>query len=225
VHQLFYMLASGSRTHGQAQTPCLPRRACAAAISRKHQSSVMPNINMSCKTRLTSAQRCSGRLKSRGRGTATRRHVCSQQEWHCLPGRDPTARNRCLSEREPAAETATMLYQMSTWCRRGLPATSRQYVSQDTPSTMQLTHQTPVHRHKRCAAVWLWSCCCCASMHTPSTCSDITQPCCVNAPFDRAQCHVHMQQTANGQFRCCVLHLQAPPLGHTAPLAAMALTE
>jgi hypothetical protein len=39
----------------------------------------------------TEAQKVCCRAGGGGEGV-TRRHVCSQQQWHCLPGQEPTAR-------------------------------------------------------------------------------------------------------------------------------------
>jgi hypothetical protein len=62
--------------------------------------------------------------KVRRGGGVTRRHVGSQQEWHCLPGQEATARDHCVLQKgtPPAAKAATSgsttLYQWSTWCSK-----------------------------------------------------------------------------------------------------------
>jgi hypothetical protein len=57
-----------------------------------------------------------------GGGIVTRRHVRSQQEWHCLPRWEPTVKDRCQSQKgtPPAAKAATKLYQLNTTCT-GVP--------------------------------------------------------------------------------------------------------
>jgi hypothetical protein len=57
------------------------------------------------------------------RGDVTRRHVRSEQEWHCLPREEPTARDRCYSHQgtPPAAEAATKLCPAESHGQAGPP--------------------------------------------------------------------------------------------------------
>jgi hypothetical protein len=56
-----------------------------------------------------------GKRMQLGGGVVTRRHVRSQQEWHCLSRWEPTVKDRCQSQKgtPPAAKAATKLYQIA----------------------------------------------------------------------------------------------------------------